>query len=175
MKKNKGEKMHKKTMKIALYGMCIALAFILSYIEAIIPVSGLAPGMKLGLTNLVILFALYYMNGKAAFAINIVRIGLVAMTFGNFMSIYFALAGGMLSFLVMFCLKKSGWFHITAVSVAGSVFHNVGQILVAMVVLNTTSVWWYFGILSISGVVAGMVVGLLTGNVLKKMPKMEMQ
>lgn len=167
--------MHKKTMKIALYGMCIALAFILSYIEAIIPVSGLAPGMKLGLTNLVVLFALYYMNEKAAFAINVVRIILVAMTFGNFVSIYFALAGGMLSFFVMFLLKKLGWFHITAVSVAGSVFHNVGQILVAMVVLNTTSVWWYFGILSISGVVAGMVVGLLTGNVLKKMPKMEMQ
>lgn len=167
--------MHKKTMKIALYGMCIALAFILSYIEAMIPISGLAPGMKLGLTNLVVLFALYYMNGKAAFVVNIVRIFLVAITFGNFMSFYFALAGGMLSFFVMILLKKSGWFHITAVSVAGSVSHNIGQITVAMVVLNTTSVWWYFGILSVSGVVAGLAVGLLTGNVLKKMPRMESQ
>ena len=161
--------MQNKTGRIALYGMCIALAFILSYVESLFPIQGAMPGMKLGLTNLVVLFALYFMNGRAAFVINIVRILLVAVTFGNFISLFYSLAGGMLSFLVMFILKKTGSFRIVTVSVAGSVSHNAGQILVAMVLLGTRQVTWYFGVLCISGVVAGVVIGILTGLVLSKL------
>lgn len=161
--------MQNKTSRIALYGMCIALAFILSYIESLFPIQGAMPGMKLGLTNLVVLFALYFLNGRAAFVINIVRMLLVAATFGNFVSLFYSLAGGMLSFLVMFLLKKTGSFRIVTVSVAGSVFHNVGQILVAMVLLGTKQVTWYFGVLCVSGVVAGVVIGILAGLVLSKL------
>lgn len=164
--------MQNKTSRIALYGMCIALAFILSYIESLIPIQGAMPGMKLGLTNLVVLFALYFLNGRAAFVINIVRMLLVAATFGNFVSLFYSLAGGMLSFLVMFLLKKTGSFRIVTVSVAGSVFHNAGQILVAMVLLGTKQVTWYFGVLCVSGVVAGVVIGILAGLVLSKLRKL---
>lgn len=161
--------MQSKTGRIALYGMSIALAFILSYVETLFPIQGAMPGMKLGLTNLVVLFALYFMNGWAAFGINMVRILLVAVTFGNFISLFYSLAGGMLSFLVMFLLKRTGSFRIVTVSVAGSVFHNAGQILVAMVLIGTKQVTWYFGVLCISGVVAGVVIGILTGLVLSKL------
>lgn len=163
--------MQLRSKKIALYGMCIALAFILSYIEAVLPINNGMPGMKLGLTNLVVLIALYYMDGKSAFIINLVRIALVGLTFGNGISFCYSLAGGALSFLVMFVLKKTGWLKMVAVSVAGSVFHNIGQIVVAMVLLRTTAVVWYFGVLCISGVAAGIVVGLLAGLVLEKLPK----
>ena len=161
--------MQNKTGRIALYGMCIALAFILSYIETLFPIQGAMPGMKLGLTNLVVLFALYYLNGMSAFVINIVRMFLVAASFGNLISLLYSLAGGMLSFLVMRLLKKTGSFGIVTVSVAGSVFHNAGQILVAMVMLGTRQVTWYFGVLCISGVVAGVVIGILGGLVLSKL------
>ena len=166
--------MENKTKRIALYGMCIALAFILSYIESLFPVYGAVPGMKLGLTNLVVVFALYYMNAKAAFTINIVRILLVAATFGNGVSLWYSLAGGMCSFLAMLLLKKLGGFHLTTVSVAGSVFHNAGQIVVAVLLLGTRQVAWYFGMLCISGVVSGVVIGILTGIVLSRLPKNEM-
>lgn len=161
--------MQSKTGRIALYGMCIALAFVLSYVESLFPIQGAMPGMKLGLTNLVVLFALYFMNDRAAFVINLVRILLVAATFGNFFSLFYSLAGGMLSFIVMFLLKKTGVFRIVTVSVAGSVSHNAGQILMAMVLLGTKQVSWYFGVLCISGVVAGVVIGMLAALVLSKL------
>ena len=97
--------MKSSSNRVALYGMCVSLAFILSYIESMFPMVGI-PGMKLGLTNMVVLFALYSMNAKSAFMINILRILLVAFTFGNLQSLWFALAGGMLSFIVMVLLKK---------------------------------------------------------------------
>lgn len=162
-----------RTKKIALYGMCIAVAFLLSYLESIIPIQGLVPGMKLGLTNVVIVFALYYLDAKAAFTINIVRMLLVGLTFGNLVSLCYSLAGGLLSFGTMFLLKKTGWFHMVTVSVVGSVCHNAGQILMAVLVLGTTAVGWYFGVLCISGVVAGVAVGILTGLVLQKLPSYE--
>ena len=163
--------MQNKTGRIALYGMCIALAFILSYIETLFPIQGAMPGMKLGLTNLVVLFALYYLNGMSAFVINIVRMFLVAATFGNLISLLYSLAGGMLSFLVMLLLKKTGSFGIVTVSVAGSVAHNAGQILVAAILLHTSAVGWYFGVLCISGIVAGVAIGILTALVMNRIPK----
>lgn len=164
--------MENKARKVALYGMCVALAFILSYMEGLFPVIGM-PGMKLGLTNLVVMVALYRMDSKAAFSINMLRILLVAFTFGNLQSLWFAAAGGMCSFLIMWLLKKTKTFGITAVSVAGSVFHNIGQILVAILVLGTTDVRWYLGVLCISGVVSGIVIGVLAGTVVSKLPSLQ--
>ena len=162
--------MNGKTYRIALYGLCIALAFILSYLESLIPIQ-MMPGMKVGLTNLVVLIALYYLNAKAAFVINLVRILLVAFTFGNLQSLCYSAAGGILAYLVMVGLKSTKRFAIVTVSVAGSIFHNVGQILVAMVMVETTSISWYLAVLTISGIAAGIVVGTLGGIVLTKLPQ----
>lgn len=163
--------MSKNTYKTALYGLCIALAFILSYVEVLIPIQGLVPGMKIGLTNLVVLVALYHIGEKSAFVINMVRILLVSFTFGNLQSLWYAAAGGMLSYVVMLILKKSKKFSMVTISVAGGVFHNVGQILVAMVVLETVEILWYLAVLLITGVASGAVIGMLAWSVLKKLPK----
>lgn len=162
--------MQSRTKKVALYGLCIALAFVFSYIESLFPVVGI-PGMKLGLTNIVVVVALYYMDAKAAFFINVVRIILVAATFGTGLSFLFSIAGGMLSFLVMRLMKKMKYFQLVTVSVTGSVCHNAGQILVAMFVLHTSNVVWYFGILCITGVVTGVLIGIVTSVILQKLPK----
>ena len=156
--------------RIAEYGLLAALAMVLSYVEAQIPVFFAVPGMKLGLTNLVVLTALYRQGPAGAFGINIVRIVLTALTFGNMFSMIYSLAGGMLSFLMMFLAKKTDKFSMTGVSVTGGVFHNVGQILVAMFVLETASLIYYLPFLLVSGVAAGVVIGIISAAVVSRLP-----
>ena len=152
-----------KTKTLALYGLLTALALVLSYAESLVPPVFAVPGMKLGLTNVVVLAALYLMDAKSAVLINFVRIALVAALFGSGVSFLYSLAGGLLSAAVMILLKKSGRFGITGVSAAGGISHNVGQILVAMAVLETSSLSWYLMILWMTGLVSGLLIGLLGG------------
>jgi len=160
----------KKTIpgNVALRGLLIATAFVLSWIEMQIPYSFTIPGIKLGLTNLAVLVALYKLGPADAFALNMVRIILVGFTFGNMSSMFYSLAGGMLSFIVMFLLKKLTKSSIKLVSVAGGISHNVGQILVAMFVLENAKIIWYLPYLWISGIVAGIVIGLISELIIKR-------
>ncbi|MDO4489490.1 MAG: Gx transporter family protein [Lachnospiraceae bacterium] len=160
-----------KTGRVAEYGLLIALAMILSYVEAQIPAFFTVPGMKLGLTNIVVLFALYRISYKSAFFINLLRILLVAMLFGNGMSLAYSLAGGMLSTLVMMLLKRWGHFRIVTVSIAGGICHNIGQILVAVLLLQTTALAWYLLVLWFSGLASGLVIGLVGGELVKRLGK----
>ena len=157
-----------QTRKVALLGLLVALAMVLSYLESLLPPFVAVPGMKLGLTNVVVLVALLTLGGGAAFGINVVRIVLVGITFGNLSAMLYALAGGLTSFLVMFLLKKSGRFGPVGISAAGGVAHNFGQILVAMCVLETGKLIYYLPILCISGTFAGVAVGILGGMVAKR-------
>lgn len=150
-----------KTQKIALNGALAALAMILSYVEMQIPAFFAVPGVKLGLTNIVVLVALYVLGEKNAFFINVVRIVAVSMLFGNIMGFAFSIAGGMLSTLVMILLKKTSRFSVAGVSVAGGISHNVGQIIVAMILLNTKAIIWYLPVLWISGIVSGAIIGIV--------------
>ena len=152
-----------KTRRIALYGVLTALALIMSFVESQIPAFMAVPGMKLGLTNVVVLFALYADSEKGAIIINVTRILLVSLLFGNAMSLSFSLAGGALSGLVMILLKRSKKFGITGVSTAGAVSHNIGQILVAMVVMNTSAIALYLPFLWASGIVSGILIGIIGG------------
>ena len=156
--------------RIALRGLLIALALVLSWVESRIPVFFAVPGMKLGLTNLVVLIALYRLSAPDALLINIVRILLAGLTFGNMFSVVYSLAGGMLSFLVMLVLKRSGRFHMVTVSITGGVFHNVGQIIVAILVLGSGYVTWYLPVLWISGIAAGAVIGLISAQIVRRLP-----
>ena len=152
-----------KARRVALYGMLTALAFILSYVESLVPVTVGLPGVKLGLANLVVVIALYTLDLKGAFVISVVRIVLSGLTFGGLFSMLYSLAGGLLSFAVMAILSRKKVFGTVGVSVCGGVAHNIGQLLVAMAVLETESVWYYFPVLLISGSVAGVLIGLLGG------------
>ena len=157
-----------KTKRIALFGMLVALAFIFSYIEHLIPLP-LPTGVKLGAANIVILCALYFLGWKEAMAISGVRIILSGFAFG-ISTVPYSLAGGLLSLCIMMLLKKGNRFGIIGVSVAGSVCHNIGQTLVAMLLLGSKTAF-YFPLLLFSGIIAGVLIGLVSGVVLEKLKK----
>lgn len=157
-----------KSQKIARYALLTALAMVLSWLENMVPVTTAVPGVKLGLTNLVVIFALYRMSLRDAAVISGIRVLLVSMTFGNAYSFAYSLAGATLSLTVMALLKKTGKLSMLGVSVAGGVCHNVGQILVAMAVLETTGLVYYLPVLMVSGVVAGVCIGVVGAVVTKR-------
>ncbi len=160
-----------RTVRIVLYGMMIALAFVFSYLEHLIPLNIGIPGIKLGLGNLVVLIALYTLGTGGAFVIAVVRIVLTGLTFGGLFSMLYSLAGGLLSFVVMALLSRSGRLHIAGVSICGGVMHNIGQLAVAMLVLETVNVWFYLPVLLISGAVTGVVIGIVGGLLVERLDK----
>lgn len=156
-------------------GLMIALALVLSYVEAQIPTFVAIPGIKVGLANIVVVFALYSFGTKEAFVVSIFRVLLAALMFGSVMSLAYSAAGAFLSLLGMILLKKSGLFGCVAVSVVGGVLHNLGQILMACLVLETNVVIYYLPFLILSGTIAGVVVGLVAALVLKRLGNSEPQ
>lgn len=156
----------KRVHYIARYGMLIALAFIFSYIEAMIP---LLPQMqaKLGLANLVSVVGLYTVGTAGTIAVTLIRIVLVGFTFGNMNSVWYGLAGGILSLAVMIGMKKTGWFGKVGISAMGGVAHNIGQLSVFAFVMRTAGVLGYLPYLLTAGVIAGAVIGILGGIVIQ--------
>ena len=150
---------------VALYGMLISLAFIFSYIEAVIPIPIPVPGVKLGLANLVSIVGLYTVGIKGTIAVSLVRIVLVGFTFGNLSSMIYSLAGGTVSLIFMILLKKTGKFSQVGVSIMGGIGHNIGQLTAAALITETTGVFYYLPFLMVAGVIAGAVIGLLGGLV----------
>lgn len=157
------------TRKVAGIGMMIALAFILSYVESLVPIPLGIPGVKLGLSNIVVMFALYWFSTGTAFFIAIVRILLVGLTFGNLAGMLYSMAGGLLSFVGMVLLKKTDWFSVYGVSLAGGVLHNIGQLLVAVLVLQTSLLAYYLPVLMISGLLAGLAVGFVSAVLIERL------
>ncbi|MBO5070951.1 MAG: Gx transporter family protein [Roseburia sp.] len=162
------------TKKIAYLGLLIALAFVFSYVEFLIPINLGVPGAKLGLANLVIIVALYTLGEREAFLLSMIRIVLVGFTFGNMASMLYSLAGGILSFAVMVLAKKMKLLSVTGVSVLGGVFHNVGQIIVAIFVVETASLIYYLPVLILAGTLAGVAIGVLGAMVTKRIGKIWM-
>lgn len=158
-----------KTKKVAVYGLLVALAFIFSYIDSLIPMPFAIPGMKLGLANLVVIAALYTLGPKQAFILSIIRIILVGFTFRDPSTLAFSIAGGFLSWMLMSIFKWLKTFSMTGVSIIGGVAHNLGQILVAMVYLDNGYLIYYFPALLISGVVTGTLIGILGSLVVKRL------
>lgn len=153
--------------RVAQFGVFVALALVFSYVETLVPVFFVVPGMKLGLANLVTVIALYKLGGKEAFWVLTVRVLLAGLLFGNLFSILYAMAGGALSFAVMLTAKKSGKFSVIGVSIAGGAFHNVGQLIVAVLVVETYSVTYYLPVLLVAGEVTGFLIGVLSDRMLK--------
>ncbi len=154
-----------KAKRLALCGLLTALALVLSYLESLVPLGSLSffvPGVKLGLPNLAILFALYRLGFKEAAVISLIRVLLVSLLFGNVFSLAYSAAGAALALAVMGLLRHSGKFGTAGVSVAGAVAHNVGQILVAMAVLETGAIAAYLPVLLLTGTAAGVAIGLVS-------------
>ena len=157
-----------RTKKLAVAALLTALALVLSYLEALVPLSIAVPGVKLGLPNLVVIFALYRLRPRTAALISLLRVALVSLLFGSALSLAYSAAGAVFSFLVMLCLKKSGVFGCVGVSVAGAVSHNLAQILTAAALLETSRLTWYFPVLCLSGTLAGVCIGLVSALLVKR-------
>lgn len=160
--------------KVAYFGVFTALALIFSYVESLIPFHIGIPGVKLGLANLIVVVALYKMGTEEAYALSVARIVLSGFLFANLFSIIYSLAGGMLSLTVMVFLKKKGWFSVYGVSLAGGVMHNVGQLLTAMLIVETFSVSYYLPVLLVAGAITGLVIGILAETMLKRLAGLDM-
>lgn len=154
--------------KVAYLGVFCALALIFSYIESLIPLPIGIPGVKLGLANLVVVIALYKMRMVDVFILVVARVLVSGFIFGNYFSILYSLAGAVFSFFAMCVLKKTDKFTVIGVSVIGGVFHNLGQILVAIFVVETIRIVYYFPVLMISGVGTGILIGVIAQEVLKR-------
>lgn len=157
---------------VAVTGLCVALALILAYVEMLLPpLLTAVPGIKMGLPNVIIVFLLYRRSFKSAAVVSLLRIVLVGMLFGNAMSLLYSLAGGVLSLAVMALLRRVDRLSTVGVSVSGAVAHNVGQILMAMVLLETTELAYYLVVLTVSGTLAGVLIGLCGALLIKRIPE----
>lgn len=154
--------------KVAVFGVFTSLALILSYVELLIPINLGIPGMKLGLANLLVVILLYKCGPRDALLLSVIRILLSGLIFGNMFSIFYSLGGGLLSLAVMVFLKKTGQFTVAGISIGGGASHKVGQLLVAMFVVQTYQVGYYLPVLLIAGVITGAVIGILSAEVLKR-------
>lgn len=154
--------------RVAYFGVFTALALMFSYIETMIPIRFGVPGIKLGFANIMIVIMLYKGSAKEALLLSIVRIMLSGFLFGNLSSILYSIVGGVLSLGIMTLLKKQGGFSVIGVSVAGGVSHNVGQLIVAMLVVETYQVGYYFPVLLVAGVLTGLGIGVVSQEVLKR-------
>lgn len=147
--------------KISMLALFSAFAIILSYVESFLPVTGI-PGVKLGLANFAVVLVMYLLSNREALLINVVRIVLVGSMFGNISGILFSISGAVISFGVMVIFKKTGLFSIIPVAITGGVFHNIGQIIVAALVVDTFNIVIYIPALIVSGIITGFIIGILS-------------
>lgn len=154
--------------RVAYFGVFTALALIFSYIETLVPISFGIPGVKLGLANLIIVIALYKIPLREVYVLSIVRVLLSGVLFGNYFSIAYSLAGGLLSLTVMALLKKTGGFSVIGISIAGGVCHNIGQLVVAMIVVETFAMSYYMPVLLVAGLITGFLIGVVADQVLRR-------
>ena len=161
--------------RVAYFGVFVALAFIFSYIETLLPVPIGIPGVKLGLANLVIVIALYKMGTKFSLPLTVARVILAGFMFGSMFSMLYSLGGALVSFAAMVFLKSRDGFSVMGVSIVGGVFHNIGQLIVAMFVVETARLLYYGPILLISGVCTGFLIGIVSKEVLKRLPDFGIQ
>ena len=158
-----------RTKRTVLLALLTAASMILSYVESLFPSGGI-PGVKIGLANIVVIFALFRIGWKEAAAVSLVRVVMVSILFGSIGAMLYSLAGAVLSLAVMTILRRMDVFSMVGVSVAGGVSHNVGQILVAMWMLETPTLLYYLPILALSGVLGGIFVGFAASILLRRIP-----
>lgn len=164
----------KLKIKAAYFGVFTALALIFSYVETLIPIHIGIPGVKLGLANLIVVIALYRMGVREAYVLSVVRVILAGFLFGNLFAILYSLAGGLLSLTVMVFFKKTEKFSVLGVSMAGAVFHNIGQLIMAAIVLESLSITYYLPVLMISGIVTGLLIGIVANEMLKRVRSLQL-
>ena len=160
----------KKIYDLAFLSLLTSAALILSYVEAVLPpIFSAVPGIKLGFPNILIIYILYRMDITRAAVVSFIRILVVSLLFGTVLSFVYSLAGAVLSLAVMAVMKKTDLFSTVGVSIAGGITHNLGQVLVAMLLLGTAEIGYYMIVLSVTGILAGLFVGLCGALLIKRL------
>lgn len=159
------------TKKMVILSALVAVAMILSYIESLVPTFVAVPGVKMGLSNIATVFALYTLGWPYAIIVSLIRVLLSALLFGNAVSLIYSLSGAALALFVMILLKKFNLFSTVGVSVAGGVCHNAGQIIAACIVMENAAISLYILPLIISGTIAGVVIGTVAGILVNRVKK----
>ncbi|MBQ8303270.1 MAG: Gx transporter family protein [Clostridia bacterium] len=160
-----------ETKKLTLLSALVAVAMILSYIESLVPAFVAVPGVKIGLSNIATVFALYALGPTYAVCVSVVRVVLSALLFGNFVSLIYSLSGAALALLVMILLKRLNCFSTVGVSVSGGVMHNAGQIIAACIVMENAAISLYIIPLIISGTLSGVAIGIVAGLLVDRIKK----
>ena len=160
--------MRNNTKKLTYLALTISFALILSFIESRIPTFVAIPGIKVGLANIAVIFTLYKFGIKESIEVSVLRVCLVSMLFGTPVSLIYSISGAVLSLTVMILLKKLTPLNEVTISVSGGVCHNIGQIIAASIVLGTNVVGYYLPFLLLSGTIAGIVVGVASALLIKK-------
>ncbi len=154
--------------KVAHLGVLVALALILSYVETWIPINFGIPGIKLGLSNLVVIISIYKYGFKKSFFLGITKVLLSNILFGNLSSMVFGLTGMLCSVFLMCILKKTRKFSVIGISMAGAIAHNLGQIIVAMFIVQSFAIIFYLPVLLLSGMITGVLIGIVANEIIKR-------
>ena len=162
-----------RTKKLALSAILAAMAMILSYIEALFPLPVPIPGIKLGLANIVVLIAIYRLGFKYAFTINFVRIFTTGLLFTGLFGALYSFAGGVLSIIVMYVLYRTNWFSMVGISMAGGVAHNLGQLIMACLIMSNIKLMSYFAVLLFAGMASGILMGIVAYYAYGKLPHLK--
>ncbi len=157
-----------KNKKLVLLSFLLCLCLILSYIDSIIPYNFVIPGIKIGLCNIAIIFTIYKFSIQDAILISLLRVLIMGILFNNGLTFLYSLAGAILSLIVMAILKKINIFDEYGVCVAGALSHNIGQLLCAYFLLNTSTIIYYLPYLLLSGFFSGILVGILSLVLIKR-------
>lgn len=158
---------------ISYFGVFTALAVVMGYIERLIPIPVPIPGIKLGLANVIVIIVLYFMGKKQAFFISVVRILISALLFSGFAGFLYSFAGAFLSYFIMLVVKGRTGASIIGVSVLGGIFHNIGQIIMASIVVSNIKIFYYLPVLIFSGVITGIIVGIISKYTLTYLNKVK--
>ena len=165
-------KARKRAQRVALCGILLALMLVLGFVESMIPVTVTIPGIKLGLSNGVLIFAVYMLNIPIAFLLMLLKVTLASMLYAGFGAFPYALAGGVLSLAAMALSSRVKGLHPVTVSMVGGVMHNVGQVAMAMLMLNTSRLMYYMAILMLVGLATGALTGICAHQVMKHLKHM---
>jgi len=159
--------MNVNTKKITLISILISQAIILGYFERFIPINFIVPGAKLGLANIVTLISLFLLTFKETTFIMVSRVILLSFMFGSLPGIIYGLSGGILALTAMYIAIKTGKISIIGVSIIGAVFHNIGQLIIAAIIINNINIFYYLPLLLIVAIPTGIFIGLTSKFLLK--------
>lgn len=162
-----------KTRRIALSGLLVALMLVLGYVESLLPVAAGIPGIKLGLSNGVLIFAVYMLGIPTAFVLMVLKVVLSGLMFGGVSAMMYAFAGGLVSMIFMALLSRVRGVHVVVVSMVGGLMHNVGQVGLAMLMLKTPKLMYYMAILMAVGLACGALTGVCASSVMKHLKKLK--